>query len=32
MADNKQQRGAQDRSRVSAMEDHQVKYLAQKDR
>jgi hypothetical protein len=30
MADNKKQRGAQDRSRVSGMEDYEVKYLAQK--
>lgn len=30
MADNKKQRGAQDRSRVSAMEDYEIKYLAQK--
>jgi len=30
MADNKKQRGTQDRSRVSAMEDYEVKYLAQK--
>jgi uncharacterized protein DUF3606 len=30
MADNKKQRGTQDRSRVSAMEAYEVKYLAQK--
>lgn len=30
MADNKKQRGAQDRSRASGMQDYEVKYLAQK--
>jgi hypothetical protein len=32
MTDNKKQRGAQDRSRVSAIEDYEIKYLAQKTR
>jgi hypothetical protein len=30
MADDKSKRGAQDRAKVSAMEDYEVKYLAQK--
>lgn len=30
MADDKTKRGAQDRARVSVMEDYEVKYLAQK--
>src|SRR5437763_16509289 len=30
LADNKKQRDGQDRSRLSAMEDYEVKYLAQR--